>query len=240
MIAAMLKAQPEQIAQRSATLGELVATIQSIAWWMVPALTIALPVLQWAKTILGDPMVWETIHKLLEEMRTKCYPEITADHHHRVTLFQHRRWCWRSIFQKDPFGGWLVPVERSGNTTRNPKIYFYAPSNDPDKARGFAGMVWANQGALKLERLPELSNGSKDAHFKTYAEKTAWLEPELRAKVDRGKILARSYWGTVVRRKGRVWGVVLIDSRDAELPDGDIGESFKPIGICINKLLEVL
>lgn len=241
LIGSSLKADPSKIETVSVFLSELVLSLQQSAWWAVPILTLSLPILQGVKTWVGDPTVWETIHKLLEEMRTKAFPDVTADHHHRVTLFQHKRWCWKSLFEKDTLGGWLVPVERSGNTTQNPTVFFYAPKDNPDAAQGVVGLVWASQGALSMQRLPELTGDSKEVHFSLYAEKTRCSEQHLRDKVARGKVLARSFWGTVVRRKGVVWGVVLIDSRDSELPDEqEISETFKPIGVCINKLLEVI
>ena len=242
IIGASLKADIAKISTASPLLGELVADLQRSAWWSVPLFTLCLPLLQFVKSWVGDPTVWETIHKLLEEMRTKAFPDETADHHHRVTLFQHRRFCWRGIRAKEPtFGGWLVPVERSGDTTQNPKVFFYAPKDNPDAAQGVAGMVWASKGALRLQRLPELSTTSTDAQFALYAEKARCSVEHLRQKVGRNKILARSFWGTVVKRNGDVWGVVLIDSRAADLPDDrEISETFKPIGVCINKLLEVI
>lgn len=240
---ASLKADVTQIAVASPFLSEIVKSAQHKAWWAIPSLMIVLPILHFIKSKIGDPTVWDIIHKLLDEIQAKTFPEVTADHHHRVTLFQHKSWCLRVSKCRTGglFSGWLIPVERSGEKTQNPKVAFRAPKDNPDAAEGVAGMVWANGGSLCIERLPELTAESKDTNFALYAEKTKISEKELRKKVSKGKKLARSYWGTIVKKKNGVWGVILIDSRSPDLPDeSEIDDIYKPVGVCLNKLLEVV
>jgi hypothetical protein len=133
-------------------------------------------------------------------------------HFHRITLYRYAwHWCFRGL----PWSGWLVPVARSGHTSRSGLPTFKAPINKPDDAEGIAGQAWVNWGTVTLSDLPDMhENTPSDESVAEYARQ-AWVsEKWLRRRIGTsGRSNARSFLGIPVDVKGKKWGVLVVDSR---------------------------
>jgi hypothetical protein len=112
---------------------------QQSAWISIPLLTAGLALMQVVRSMIGPPWVWDTVHYLLDKFQEHVFEGQSGPlHHHRVTLFKYtRRRLW---FCRWPWSGWLVPVERSGHTTRRSHTVFLTP-DDADQAEGIAGQT---------------------------------------------------------------------------------------------------
>lgn len=120
-----------------------VARLQDTAWFMLIALTVALGGISILKRQLSPPWLWQTVHRYLDRLRDDVFIDGKDDpvDHHRITLFRYSRWLpypWVWLAARAlPWGGWLLPVERSGHLTRNTSTYFRAPDRS-DRAEGIA------------------------------------------------------------------------------------------------------
>ncbi len=145
--------------------------------WLAWILTISVGIIEAVRRYIGPPWIWQCIHDILDAYRSKVFIDVEYDlnHHHRVTLFQHKKiafqWCVIPRFNM------LVPMERSGWTNRRFCTWFKAPDN-ADEAQGVAGMIWATGNTLTLENLPEIDKRqiiTNKSVIQEYADKT-WSE----------------------------------------------------------------
>jgi hypothetical protein len=190
--------------------------VQKVAIIAFPILLIATPLSDSFRRWLERKTLWPLVKEILEEFRKQIYPASKDPVHlHRVTLFRHCAWVARRRLFKRPFGfGWLKIIERSGHTSLNSRTVFYAP-NDPDKAEGVAGIAWAWNTVVFREDLPDL-RGSKaeEAGLEEYAKGS---NTPLSLVKDLMPV-SRSLCGIPIEVKGRVWGVLVVDSRHPKLP----------------------
>ncbi|WP_281085133.1 hypothetical protein [Methylophaga thiooxydans] len=176
---------------------------------------------------MGDPWVWEKLQFILNEYQNKVFSEKANEpnHHHRVTLFRYTKWnlhtrhCtgkWYWPWGKHwPCSGWLVPVLRSGYTSQNTNIIFSAPDN-ADHAEGVAGQAWAKESAVILNELPSPSKNGPKREIKNYCKVTACPHEIVDAKINTGKPMPLSIAATPVEVNGKIWGVVVLDSRASD------------------------
>lgn len=208
----------------SMTAGTALEAIQQNAWWLLLVCGAAVAVAKGGRRHLGEPWAWDGIQNLLDEIRRHVVRADHEDpaHHHRVTLFKKVRWCfapspvrhwyWPWGTGHGPSSGWLVSVARSGHTTLSHKATFLAP-DDADNAEGIAGQTWSRKRTVHLSSLPEVGAASTDAELVDYAKRT-WTSPELvRKYVTAQKVPARSFLGIPVLVQGKMWGVIVVDSR---------------------------
>jgi hypothetical protein len=209
-------------------------SVQHTAWLTILLLSVALAITQVARNQIGPPWVWEHLHMLLDSFRDLVFEDEGGDvHHHRATIFKRvsfgrgwRFWDWR---------GWLVPVERSGHTTRRSKSTFRAPDN-ADKSEGVAGTTWAGKQTIYVEDLPDVSGNPSPATLEQYARATRsttkWLAKH--------KPCSRSFCGIPFDVKGKRWGVVVLDSRNEQIKQkADLIDNFFKInGRYLSKLME--
>ncbi len=246
-VGAALKSDPSKYSQSFPILNDLLNTLQANAFITIPISTLALGLFQLVKQLLGPPVAWLTIDALLDDFRNKALPNCPSHHLHRVTLFRHRTWAFWSLSPKNlfvkkwPWTGWLVPVERSGDVTQSPRVIFHAPKDDPKTAEGIAGHVWKTRECIYISELPDLAPDSSDKTIKNYASKTKVSPEYLKKKLKEGKEFARSFWGIHVECKGKIWGVIIIDSRNPTIVDSDqLKTIYRPIGACLDRLIEHL
>ena len=72
-----------------------------------------------------------------------------------------------------PGSGWLVPVARSGYSTKNTRTRFLCP-DDTDSAQGVAGRAWAGLAAVEATQLPDVTDPNcSEADLRSYAEATS-------------------------------------------------------------------
>jgi hypothetical protein len=101
-------------------------------------------------------------------------------------------------------------------------------------------MVFRNNRCEYISKLPPLVATSGTSTRKRYADATGVRDRWVRRRQRRDYLFPRSFWGIPVEADGRMWGVLVIDSRDAELSDVDkIKELFNPLGACLSKLLAI-
>jgi hypothetical protein len=178
------------------------------------------------------PRVWQAVKNALDSTQQHLFQESDGGFHkHRVTLFQRRlsypnafHYVWNLKHfrsRKQPFwGGWLVPIRRSSHIGQQTKTVWFAPDRG-DTAEGLAGQVWTNNLVIIAEELPILTKGSAPTAIAAYATKgfvtIAWVEDRLQQE----KMCARSFCGIPVEVNNKRWGVVIIDSIAARIPNAD-------------------
>lgn len=210
--AAALRADPKQLRGTWALFAPWLFWVQNRAWILIVAATLSLVVAGVFRRVVGPPWVWAAIHRQLDLFQEYAFSDQVGDmlHDHRVTLFKHVRWRW--CLKKWPWSGWLVPVERSGHTTRRTSAAFRAP-DDANRAEGVAGAAWASRSAVPVVDLPDLSGAPTADNLRAYADRTfvpiEWVEDYRR----RGRPLAQSFVGIPVEVTGKRWGVLVLDSK---------------------------
>lgn len=232
VVAAALRADVAVWEQRSQFIGEILRRNQDNAWWFLPTLMALVGTAQLGKRFVGPPIVWSTLKAVLDLFREHTFGTIEDDpvHFHRVTLFKHRRFAF--TFSENPFGGRLVPFERSGHTTRVCRSKFRAP-DDADKCEGIAGRTWATGKPVRVAGLPDTLSGA-DVELQAYADATYMTVEDVR----RLRPKARSYLGLPVEVGGRVWGVIVLDSRGVDTIDDGAIKTYRIVAKVLGKLLE--
>jgi hypothetical protein len=202
------------------------ASIQPQDWWrlglkatkdasvgLIPFCAIAIAASTFAKQAMGSPGTWGAIHTLLSVLRSQLFEAemkaAAADDEHRVTLFMKSRFFidWRSPRSWRHCREWLLPVERSGDSTRVSTSRFLVPDKS-DAATGVAGRSFYRQKVIFVSDLPALADSTTDDLIADYAKRT-WVLPE---EIRKRRPKARSYSGVVVLVKGRPSGVLVVDS----------------------------
>jgi len=227
LFAGSLKADPAQWA----VMENIVKWLQQYAWVSAPVLVIAAPIIYGARRMIGPPWLWSAIHDVLNSFQQHVFENQGSPlHHHRVTLFKYTRarfaWCHY------PWSGWLVPVSRSGHTTQKSRTVFRVP-DDADRAEGIAGQAWARQQIVLVDGLPELST-DKRRLLSEYKRRT-WSSDDWIAK---RTMFARSYCGIPVEVKGKLWGVIVLDSRSSDAITQNPIKDYHLIGRVLRTLLE--
>ena len=227
-VVASTKADPS----RWRLLSEILEWLQQTAWVTTPSLAIVLILTPVIRTMISPPWVWDTVHHLLDRFQEYVFEKESGPlHHHRVTLLKYTRLRLRLC--RWPWSGWLVPVERSGHTTRRNRTTFLAP-DDADQAEGIAGQTWARNRVVVVNALPEISENPPCDVLAEYTERTfvvvAWWQ--------RHRQHARSFCGIPVEVKGKLWGVIVLDSRNPEGIDENAIRFYSLIGRFLGKLLE--
>jgi hypothetical protein len=197
----------------------------------------------------GDPWVLEKLQFILNEYQAKAFSAKATDpnHHHRVTLFKFKKWviftrhCTGSWYwpwgKHMPWSGWLIPVLRSGHTSQNTNVIFSAPDN-ADEAEGVAGQAWVKQNAVVYNDLPSPSKNGPKRNIKQYCEVTTCPQEMVLKRLDQGKAMPLSIAATPVEVNGRIWGVVVLDSRSKDGVSNDSILNYELTVALIGQLLE--
>jgi hypothetical protein len=193
---------------------------------------------------LRSPITWELIHTLLTQLQKNVFVKDAGDakYNHRVTLFVKRPWIW--AWCKWPWSGYLVPVERSGQGTRQSKTRFLcAPEKRAAQHEGVAGQTWVREKIIEVKELPDLKvpmdEATRAALIKDYARKTWVTEEWVRKRLDEDLPMARSFVGIPVEINGRVAGVVILDSRNPIPPNRNkYSSAYDLVAKLLSKMLE--
>ena len=184
----------------------------------------------------------------------------------RVTLFRvksfHLTWPWRAW---PPVGCWLVPVERSNHLTRKSKACFLA--KDDGSADGVAGQAYVQRSCVYVDNLPNICaenavpntqpfllrlfykyfwksrylNAGQLRMVKAYAARSWSNEGRILKHRVAKKNLPRSLCGLPVEVGGKIWGVIVIDSRDKNIAGkNEILEFYERNAGVFSKILEHL
>jgi GAF domain len=173
------------------------------------------------------------VHYLLDTFREHAFEKERGAplHYNRVTLFKHVRFRWALC--KWPWSGWLIPMERSGHTTQKSRTAFLVPDN-ADLVQGIAGQTWAQNSVVMVNELPDLNGSPSPERFDEYARKT-WVSVRwLQRRSQHG----RAFCGIPVEVKGRMSGVIVIDSRSPDAIDQEAVKVYRLVGRYLGKLLE--
>jgi hypothetical protein len=88
----------------------------------------------------------------------------------------------------------------------------YLAPDDADFAEGVAGRTWAANERVSVEDLPGLEGTPSGADVTDYAHRSFVSEQWIRRRSS-DKVFPRSLHGIPVEVKGKLWGVVVLDSR---------------------------
>ena len=226
--------------------GDLIASLRPFSRPAVVAFGAGVVLFKYLAHLIGPPWVWAAIHAIFDEVRERAfrYKEGEPVHHHRVTLFEHvhfwRIWrLWLCLWQwkvgRFPWSGWLIPSARSGHTTKSCSTRFLAP-DDADRAEGVVGQAWATNSQILVDKLPEVSESSSSTVIAEYATRTFvtpdWVKDRL------GKPLPRSLCGVPIEVEGRIWGVLVLDSRAEDgIKSQKVTDLVDFVGIVLRHLL---
>jgi len=202
----------------------------------------------------GERVVWETLQGQIDSLQYIAFPKHSDDlnDHHRVTLFKHKKWCWKRFFNRrtfnqawqgewKPWGGWLVPVIRSGHTGKGTSTVFYAP-DEGKHSEGIAGRCWASDSTVFKEKLPRVIRSTAERNRKKYANMSYMPKWMLENYCDTGRPLARSILTYPVQTSaGNRWGVLVFDSMESSgISEEDSQKAFEVIVEPIGVLLEAV
>jgi hypothetical protein len=234
IVPALLKADPDQIKNIFGdSIKNTVIYIQQNTWWIILILLTAIFLIDRYRKIIGNPKDWGIIQYWLNDLREKVFSNCLDEelHHHRITLFKHCKFYFCN--RKWPWSGWLIPVIRSGHTTQKSNSYFMAP-DQADKVEGVVGQTWSRNVPVYVPRLPDLSIQPTEEKIIKYAKST-WVSPE---SVNKRKFPQRSYYGIPVEVNGKLWGVIIIDSYNAQLRLSVIRKAYNNVAKVFDKVLE--
>src|SRR5258708_28875777 len=165
---------------KTAGLASQFAWLQQNTVIVVPLLIVAIALAQLFLGWVEAPRVWAAVHGILDDFRDHTFSHLKdqAEYERRVTLFKFVRlriwWCW-------PMAQWLIPVERSGESTRRRVSKFHAPLDQPGKAEGVAGQAFATGRVISLRALPTVKSGAvQTENLREYSDLAA--PPDIRLK----------------------------------------------------------
>ncbi len=235
ILVASLKADSAKFTQVLGNdIGTIITNIQTNAWWIVPIIIISVFLIDALRTRVGSQKDWKIIQIILKEYREKIF---TADdlnddpHHHRVTLF--KKVDFYLCFKQWPWSGWLIPVARTGHTTRTSSNIFRVPDSTVNP-EGIAGKTWIRDGMYNVYNLPDLHANPTEDNFQTYADDT-FCSKDLVSKRIFGQ---RSYCGFPVEVNGNQWGVIVIDSYNSILRTRVLKQRYDTIIKTLDEALE--
>lgn len=216
--------------------------IANTAFLTLPICTIASALAGARKRNKALDGIERTVKSLLNDFRRSAFPEDDPEVDHQITLFRHRKWGWKRcniLKGQMPWHGWLVPFERSGEFGQDSKTRFYAPMHNPEKIEGFAGKIFRNKNCEYIPDLPDLNSTNTGKKNRVrYANATnvsiSWVNKRIQSK----QRFARSFWGVHVEVDGKIWGVLLIDSKASNLKGkNELKTEFRSTGLALNTLL---
>jgi hypothetical protein len=206
---------------------------------MFVALAVLILIIDSVASKLRDPWILNAVQEALDELQQHGFEgkELKNDplDLHRLTLFRHHRTC----FRRYPFwGGFMVPVLRSGHLTKRTNAFFRVPDR-ADQTEGIVGRAFRTANTIKVTDLPDVGTDNANADdVMLYAEKT-FVTPEW---VRENKPKARSFMGIPVRVGGKILWILVVDSQkpDSEAILKKIERRYETTARNFVKLLERL
>lgn len=202
-----------------------------------------------------SPKDWKLIQYLLDKAQEIAYPQEVindAKHEHRVTLFRYQSvalvkhwtrkrkgvssiiWPWGEM---NPWSGWLVPIRRSGHTSQNSRTRFLARENGTSE--GVCGLAWSADKTMVLRGLPKVSAQNKH-NRQLYADSTNCSKEMIDYMLEHngGTPPPRSIGAIPVWVKGKLWGVLVFDSKTEDAVSRTIEADFQITVGAIEQILE--
>ena len=186
--------------------------LKHIQGWFTPTMTAFGGLALFFQRRLGNPMVWDEIDGILNELNLAVFPDKRKDFN-RVTLFKRCSFSWLVILKRQfPFGPWLCPVARSSHVSRWTWTRFRV--KDSGEFEGIAGKAWTQHRNILVEGLPDLTDAT-DQDRLDYIERTHSSPDYIASK---GKNCPRSIFAIPIEtRTDRAWGVLVFDSLEPQL-----------------------
>lgn len=230
----VMKASPEEIASRLGAIGRYVGAaltaVQEWAWLLIPLLLVFAWTLSGVKKHYGDPEIWKEIQKLIDSIRSEVFGKVQGyQHHYRVTLYKYHHLCLTK-----PRLAWLLPVVRSGHTSKNDVREFSVDRRKAGCAKGVAGRAWESEGAIHIEQLPDIISNDDEELLREYARLTNVDVEDLMKK----KSHSQSFWAVRVEKKGEPWGVLVIDTIAPQVSKKNADEAFSHSAQFLSLLLQ--
>lgn len=160
-----------------------------------------------------DQKSLDQLQQIMDAMQCGIFPKGNHLARNRVTLFRWQRFLPRIRHHGQyvlPWSGWLVPIVRSGHTSQTSDAVFMA-RQATDKAEGIAGRSWATRSNVLVTNLPQPTLADTEG-IQAYAEGSFIPESFLRARLLERKAISRSFLAIPVESRGRISGVIVIDS----------------------------
>lgn len=155
----------------------------------------------------------EKVKTVLDNLVEAYFPERDlARHYYRATLFRVKKF--------KPFGKWLGIVARSGLLYTRFGTVFSIDHDKKENNTGFAGECWRREGQT-IEGgivLPDQREQPPTAEQLEEYKMRGWLAD---VEYDVMSVKAVVLSATGIRVKGKIWGILVLDSTDtsAYLPD---------------------
>jgi hypothetical protein len=184
--------------------------------WVVFGLALAIGFLEFLRSKIGAPWVWDMTQELLNDLEKRLFRQGNYRRdEHSVTLFKfvrRRWWVWH--------GPWLVAVERSGHARRKASRAFRVPDSGGMGSEGIAGQAFKSENVISACELPNLATCQNDADWEKYSTGTfvsvEWLKQWATEKTCRGQNIPRALCGFHVETaSGKPWGALVFDSTDS-------------------------
>lgn len=202
----------------------------------------------WILRRCADPWYWDKLQALLDKFQEVAYEKFKDQikDYHRVTLFRYRKFYWNISpggqpcswrGGRLPWSGWLVPVLRSGKTSKRTRAAFLAPDNG-HRAEGIGGRAWVTNNITFVNGLPAIEPGCSRTKQKKYAKETNCSPTMVQGYLEQGRPLPRAIGAIPIEVKGRSWGVLVLDSADDQGVTGEMLTNFKVAMLSISQLLE--
>lgn len=190
-------------------------------WIVVPTCVGLATVLGYLRRQIVDPETDETLQDLLNHLHKQMFPA-AVDERSRLTLFRFQRWQFKRWPWRPKKGGWLIAVKRSGDMHQDFSARFQI-GEDLTENCGIAGKAWCDIADAFVTGLPDVHSGKPSKKdIDRYASETCMTAEWVRLKKPR----SRSFYAMKIRHKQMKWGVIVIDSRDPQLDQGQIVQVF--------------
>lgn len=193
----------------------------------------------------GSRVIWEALQRQIDSLQKEAFPlHVNAVNDlHRVTLFKKKKRCFSKraakFWMHKGKSEWLVPVLRSGHTSKGTKAKFRAPDNGKD-AEGIVGLCWSSDSMQYRERLPNINKQSSEANKERYCQASNMPREMLNGYCIDGKDLARCILAfPIITKNANRWGVLVFDSMDPVGVDRQrVEQAFRVLAETLGVLVE--
>jgi hypothetical protein len=212
--------------------------------WGPAVLVIAVAALTLVETYqrFNDPWKWKAIQSCLDGFSEVVYADSLYqdgfEHEHRITIFRLQRGCIKLL--KPCTRKWFVPIARSGSLKKETRSIFRF-SDNPEQIEGIVGRAWCKPRKwYQASDIPILTQSMAEHQKEDYVNKTNYPVDKALAK----RYNARSYAAITMELRGRLWGVLVLDSTCERIPNMESAKTYAKyfrLFICsVTPLLEAL
>lgn len=230
MVGSIVQLERNALSNWPTLIRELFIVVKDWAPFLILSAIILMVLPAIVKRYTTPVIILRSIEKKLDVFRDWVCVDSEDDYNdnHRVTVFQYKKSYWGILFnrrnwtyerfpwslERTPRSGWLVPVVRSGHSSKRAKTVFWAPDDGPN-CEGFAGKAWGKDCMVTRDSLPCIKSTSSDQQKNKYCRDTETPNHLIKKYIESDKSPARSFAAFPIKVMGENWGVVVIDSQSA-------------------------